>query len=83
MFFKALFSIERLNNKYLTLTTITHINLQSKKRLGYFSQIKTKISELYFVEITSQTGNPGSQSKGESSVGFRRAASDIAKTSLG
>jgi hypothetical protein len=36
MFFKALFSIERLKNKYLTLTTITNINLYTQKNLGYF-----------------------------------------------
>ena len=50
MFYKALLAIERLNNKYLTLTTITHINLYAKRRLSYFRQIQARISEAYFVD---------------------------------
>jgi hypothetical protein len=50
MFYKALLAIERLNNKYLALTTITHINLYAKRRLSYFRQIQSRISEAYFVD---------------------------------
>lgn len=35
LFFKALFAIERLKNKYLTLTLVTHINLYSKRKHSY------------------------------------------------
>lgn len=61
MFYKSLFSIERLNNKYLTLTTITHLNLYSKKNLSYLSQLRTKISELYFVERSATLGTSSQQ----------------------
>lgn len=66
MFFKALYSLERLQNKYLTLTTITHINLHSKRNLSYLNQVKTKISELYFVALCQQSS--GNNSNGGNST---------------
>ena len=80
MFFKALLAVERLHNKYLTLTTITHINLLSRRKFGYLRQIQTRISEEYFVELcltsavqkkhsSSGAGPSKSRSKNEAGEG--------------
>jgi hypothetical protein len=57
MFYKALMAIERLNNKYLTLTTVTHINLYARRRLSYFRQIQSRTSEAFFVDRCLENKN--------------------------
>jgi hypothetical protein len=50
MFFRALTAINRLQNKYLTLTTITNISIKLERSKSYIQRIQVKTSELYFVE---------------------------------